>query len=91
LSSRCVRATISGTVQGVGFRWFAERELRALGVNGTVRNLPDTRVEAIVEGSPELVERALALLGRGPAGSHVSDVEIAEIPSQGSSGFEILR
>jgi acylphosphatase len=86
-----VRATISGSVQGVGFRWFAERELGALGVSGTVRNLPDSSVEAIVEGSPELVERALALLRRGPAGSLVTGVEVTELSSQGLSGFEITR
>ena len=89
LSARSVRATVSGTVQGVGFRWFTERELGALGVTGSVRNLPDGRVEAIVEGSEELVERALRVLHEGPPGARVTAVEVENVPAQGSSGFEI--
>jgi acylphosphatase len=86
-----VRATISGTVQGVGFRWFTERELGALGVAGYVRNLPSGCVEAVVEGSPERVEQALVVLGTGPPGARVTDVEIEEQDAPGHSGFEIRR
>jgi acylphosphatase len=86
-----VRATISGTVQGVGFRWFAERELEALGVRGTVRNLPDRRVEVIAEGTPEQIEQAHALLRTGPAGARVTEMEVEDLPAQGFSRFEILR
>jgi acylphosphatase len=90
LSERCVRATISGTVQGVGFRWFTQRELGVLGVVGTVKNLPDGRVEAVVAGSKELVERALGVLHQGPPGAHVTAVEVEELPAQGASGFVIV-
>lgn len=84
-----MRATISGTVQGVGFRWFTDRELSSLAVAGYVRNLPDGRVEAIVEGSPERVEQALAVLRTGPPGAEVSRVKVEELPTQGYDGFEI--
>ena len=44
------RAIVSGRVQGVGFRFFAERAARRAGVRGWVRNLEDGRVETVVEG-----------------------------------------
>ena len=84
-----MRATISGTVQGVGFRWFTERELGALGVAGYVRNLADGRVEAVVEGETEIVSKALTILGKGPTGSTVSELTVEEMPLQGHNGFEI--
>ncbi len=63
------RAVVSGRVQGVGFRFFAERAAKKAGVLGWVRNLPDGRVETVVEGSDDAVERYLAELRRGPLGS----------------------
>lgn len=86
---RCVRATISGTVQGVGFRGFTERELRALGATGYVRNLADGRVEAVIEGDSEVVDLALAILSEGPRGARVADVALEEISVQGHASFAI--
>jgi acylphosphatase len=60
------RFIVKGTVQGVGFRYFAIRAARNAGVDGTVRNLPDGTVEAIAEGSPEAVADFRAALERGP-------------------------
>ncbi len=58
----------SGMVQGVGFRWTAMNALRDLPVTGYVRNLPDGRVELVVEGVPEAAqeaqERVRRVLGR---------------------------
>jgi acylphosphatase len=45
------RIIFSGSVQGVGFRWRAERSAKTLGLVGFVQNLPDGTVEAIVDGS----------------------------------------
>ena len=55
----CRRAVVSGRVQGVGFRFFAERAAKKAGVVGWVRNLPDGRVETVVEGSDDAVEDRL--------------------------------
>ena len=49
------RFVVSGRVQGVGFRWFTQDTARREGAMGWVRNLPDGRVEAIVEGDSESV------------------------------------
>jgi acylphosphatase len=80
------RVLISGDVQGVGFRWSAAREAEARGVTGTIRNLPDGRVEAVVD-----VENAAFLdwLRHGPRGARVTGVETSDAPDTGSDGFEI--
>ena len=50
------RYVVSGLVQGVGFRWTAQRVARSLGITGTVRNLPDGTVEIKAHGGPEALE-----------------------------------
>ena len=50
------RYLVTGLVQGVGFRWTAQRVARSLGITGTVRNLPDGTVEVEAHGGPEALE-----------------------------------
>lgn len=57
---------ISGRVQGVGYRYFAERTASALGLTGWVRNLPNGEVEAEVEGSKPAIESWIKQLREGP-------------------------
>ena len=85
------RAVVSGRVQGVGFRFFAERAAKKAGVHGWVRNLDDGRVETVVEGSDDAVERYLEELRRGPHGSRVTDVAVEDGPSDNFDSFEITR
>ncbi len=54
-----VRIVVTGRVQGVGFRWWAQNTARALGLAGKVRNLPDGGVEIIAQGEPDAVRRML--------------------------------
>ena len=82
---------IRGRVQGVGFRYFAIRAARELGIVGTVRNMPDGSVEAIAEGDAEAITKFRLDLERGPSYSHVTGVE--EAPRQVTAryrGFEIV-
>ncbi|HEU4332102.1 MAG TPA: acylphosphatase [Lapillicoccus sp.] len=62
------RATvfIRGDVQGVGFRFWARRQARALGLVGHAKNLPDGRVEVVAQGSGDAVDRLIALLEEDP-------------------------
>lgn len=62
----------SGTVQGVGFRWTTERVLADVVVSGYVRNLPDGRVELVVEGEPSQTEAAVERVRRA-LGSYIRD------------------
>ena len=70
--------SISGRVQGVGFRFYMQRKARELGITGWVRNSFDGGVEAVVQGSPEAVEAMIAWARRGPSSAVVADVRISD-------------
>ncbi len=70
-----VHVYIRGLVQGVFFRYHLQRLARKLGVKGWVRNLPDGRVEAVMEGRKEALEQMLDFCRRGPPGAVVEGVE----------------
>ena len=89
LRERRVRVLVSGRVQGVFYRATCEREARAAGVSGWVRNCPDGRVEAVFEGSPDAVERMVAWVARGPRRARVDDVEVYDEPVEGLQGFTV--
>jgi acylphosphatase len=84
------RAIISGTVQMVGFRAFAESRAVMRGVTGYVRNLPSGEVEVVAEGDKTLLEELLAELRRGPSGARVRNVMVSWEQPRGESGeFEV--
>jgi acylphosphatase len=72
------RLLITGRVQGVGFRFYAQRKARELSVAGWVRNRPDGSVEAVIQGTLEAVESMIAWARRGPPSAVVSGVQITE-------------
>lgn len=83
---------VSGGVQGVGFRFFAQRAAARHQVTGYVRNLADGRVEALAEGHPESVEAFRHELETGPAFATVDVVEELNVEPTGSySSFRIER
>ena len=69
------RYVVHGRVQGVGFRFFTQRQARKLGVRGWVRNLADGTVEVRVRGEREDVESLRKALAQGPPHSAVSRVD----------------
>lgn len=70
------RIVVRGRVQGVGFRFFVRDTANALGLRGTVRNLPGGRaVEAVVQGDPARIEQFTAAMERGPSGAVVESLE----------------
>ena len=85
------RIIVSGRVQGVGFRYFVLDAARRDGVTGTVQNLDDGRVEAVVEGDRDAVDRFERAVRRGPAGARVDDVIVEMEPPSGTfRAFQIL-
>lgn len=68
------RYFVSGMVQGVGYRYYAQDAAERLGLSGYVRNLNDGRVEAYAIGSLSDLEEFRAALERGPMMSRVSHV-----------------
>jgi len=83
---------VSGWVQGVFYRWNMKELAKRLGLNGWVRNLPDGRVEAVLEGEKSHVEQIIEWCRTGPPGASVARVEVTwEDPREESSGFRIVR
>ena len=66
---------VRGRVQGVGFRWWAQRTAVRLGLAGTVRNEADGSVKVEAWGTPEAIRALEAELGKGPVGARVEAVE----------------
>lgn len=71
----CVQATIHGTVQGVGFRAWTEKNATQRGLTGWVRNRTDGTVEAVLCGEEQEVEALMEDFRCGPPGARVSRVE----------------
>ena len=83
---RRIRFTVTGDVQGVGFRAFTQDRARGLGLAGWVRNTVDGRVEGEAEGPVPAILELTALLQRGPLSSHVDSLVAREIPASGENG-----
>ncbi len=86
------RYRVEGRVQGVGFRWFAAREAKRLGLRGWVRNLADGAVEAEAAGDAGTLAAFEVALRSGPRTANVTNVEIIEISDEANtlSGFTII-
>ena len=86
-----VRLFVSGKVQGVYFRQGMKETAEKNNVNGWVRNLPDKRVEALLEGEESNVDAVIDWSNFGPAGAIVEELKIIqENSSESLSDFEIL-
>jgi len=70
--------TISGRVQGVGFRYFTAMHAQSLGVTGYVLNKPDGSVEVCAEGNPEQVQALHRHLAEGPHFARVVEIRYDE-------------
>jgi acylphosphatase len=84
-------ATVSGRVQGVGFRWFVLDAGRSLGLSGWVANEADGSVRCVAEGPRSALEALLRELATGPLSSHVERVVPRWGPAGGSSGLFEMR
>jgi acylphosphatase len=83
---------VKGRVQGVGFRWFVQREAAELGLRGWVRNTDDGHVEVLAAGLPEQMQELVLALHRGTRGSRVDKVEVhplAESEGDDLQSFQI--
>lgn len=87
MKSICAHVWISGTVQGVGYRYSTAIQAKQIGVKGWVRNLPDGRVEALFEGDRAPVEKMIHWCNRGPSAAVVKNVEVTWEEASGIEGF----
>jgi acylphosphatase len=83
------RWRISGRVQGVGFRYFVQREASRLNLNGWVRNLADGSVEVYAAGARDRLDKLAAALRSGPPLAEVTHVEESAAPPEALSGFSV--
>jgi acylphosphatase len=84
------RYLVRGRVQGVGFRWFVEREAHMLGITGWVRNNHDGSVELLAQGTRDQLSGLHSRLREGPRAARVDAVEVSEAtPTAGLSSFRI--
>jgi len=85
-----LRAIVSGLVQGVGFRWFVQREAMALDISGYTRNLGSGQVEVVAEGESDAIERLLVALQHGPRSAMVRDLSVVRGAATGTFiGFDV--
>ena len=84
------RFLVRGRVQGVGFRWFVEREAHMLGIAGWVRNNHDGSVEVLAQGTRDQLSGLHGRLREGPRAARVDGVEVSDAsPVDGMSSFRI--
>ncbi len=82
-------ALVSGRVQGVGYRAFAQRKARELGLTGYAENLPDGRVEVVAEGEEDDLKRFLEFLKQGPRLAEVASIDVTWSEPVGMQGFHV--
>jgi len=89
INEKCVRVSISGRVQGVGYRaWMAKRAVD-LDLRGWVRNCSDGRVEAVLLGPADTIDAMIELCRRGPRLSSVTNVEISPVANEDWPDFSV--
>ena len=84
------RWIVHGHVQGVGYRYFAQKSAGLLGLTGYARNLSDGRVEVYAVGAPEQLSDMAGRLRQGPRWADVRGVEETEAAIHRYTSFEIV-
>lgn len=84
-----LHAIVYGRVQGVGFRYFIQRNATKLGLKGWVRNNEDGSVETLALGDEEKIAQMLKLLHEGPPMAHITEVKY-KIEDATSCPFEVF-
>ena len=88
---RSVKGFVSGRVQGVGFRYFVLRQARSSGLRGYVRNLPDGRVEFLLQGAPDAVARVVDHIRSGPTYAHVDELTLSDSDESADESEFVIR
>lgn len=88
---RAIRCVVAGRVQGVFYRASTATEAQRLGIDGSVRNLPDGRVEVVAKGEGETLADLVAWLWRGPPTARVQAVYVEEWFEPVPPGFVVER
>jgi acylphosphatase len=82
---------VSGRVQGVFYRAWAQGQARELGVSGWISNCPDGAVEAHLAGEEKAVLRMIERLRQGPSNARVDEVSVEDAEPGNLGRFEVRR
>ena len=86
-----VKITVSGIVQGVGFRYYCYKKASEYGINGYVKNLYNGKVELEIEGDEGLINDYIKEVKTGPGYAVVKSVDIKDLEYEGRyNGFQIF-
>lgn len=87
---RAIVATVTGRVQGVGFRYSTQRVGASLNLDGWVKNQVDGTVRTWAQGEPDSVAQFISFLDTGPPAARVSNVSVADVPPDPTlGGFQV--
>ena len=89
MATTAVQVKVTGRVQGVAFRWVAQREAERLGLAGWVRNEPDGSVAGFAEGEKDDVDAWVSWCHQGPPSAVVRHVAVTPARPTGATSFEI--
>ena len=89
MMKKAVSLTISGKVQGVGFRWHTKQTADELNISGFVKNRSDGSVYVEAVGEDYAIEQFIEWCKQGPSWARVENVTIGEIPLFETNGFRI--
>ena len=91
MSEKRLHIYVSGIVQGVFFRSNTVHKANSLQIKGWVKNLPDSRIEILAEGTKEMLDAFLDWCEKGPPNAEVDSVEVVMLPfKQGFNEFKII-
>ena len=86
---KTVQFTVSGRVQGVGFRYATREAAGNLGIAGWVRNRADGKVEGVAQASESRIEQFVDWLRQGPRPARVDRVRVEPLEAQPLARFDI--
>ena len=86
-----IHLTISGKVQGVGYRYFVQKNANDLELSGWVQNQENGTVEAEFEGPPDAVEKMIQLCRQGPRNATVEEIKKESVPVKDEGIFRVKQ
>lgn len=88
---QCVKITVQGTVQGVGYREYVKKYAEKFSIEGTVKNSEDGSVELFAAGTAEKLDAFIDYVYRGSARASITEVMIEAIPLRDFRGvFRVI-
>ena len=91
MTTLCIKAIVSGKVQGVFYRNNTRKKALSLNITGWVKNNSDQTVELMACGEHDHINQLIEWLWKGPDRARVTNVAWMEIPSERQNGFIIVR